>query len=137
MLRNVTDLWRARQELEENYRRLTRAEAQMRTERNRLDLLVDSVADPIIVTDPAGDILMTNAPAERFFTAPTAAASGCAAPRAGQRRAVLVVRLRPDAAERRQRSSAWRERIAVTDPETGRAVPMEAVAGTMMPAPAS
>ena len=41
----------------------------MRTERNRLDLLVDSVGDPIIVTDPAGDILMTNAPAERFFTA--------------------------------------------------------------------
>ena len=41
---------------------------QTRTERNRLDLLVDSVGDPIIVTDPAGDILMTNAPAERFFT---------------------------------------------------------------------
>ena len=69
VLRNVTDLGRARQELEENYRRLMEAEAQMRTERNRLDLLVDSVGDPIIVTDPAGDILMTNAPAERFLTA--------------------------------------------------------------------
>ncbi len=68
VLRNVTDLGRARQELEENYRRLMEAEVQMRTERNRLDLLVDSVGDPIIVTDPAGDILMTNAPAERFFT---------------------------------------------------------------------
>ena len=68
VLRNVTDLGRARQELEENYRRLMEAEAQMRTERNRLDLLVDSVGDPIIVTDPAGDILMTNAPAERFLT---------------------------------------------------------------------
>ena len=40
VLRNVTDLGRARQELEDNYRRLIEAEAQMRTERNRLDLLV-------------------------------------------------------------------------------------------------
>src|SRR5262245_3666023 len=69
VLRNVTDLGRARQELEDNYRRLMQAESQTRTERNRLDLLVDSVGDPIIVTDPAGDILMTNSPAERFFTA--------------------------------------------------------------------
>ena len=69
VLRNVTDLGRARQELEQNYHRLMEAEAQMRMERNRLDLLVDSVGDPIIVTDPVGDILMTNAPAERFLTA--------------------------------------------------------------------
>ena len=68
VLRNVTDLGRARQELEDNYRRLMEAEVQMRTERNRLDLLVDSVGDPIIVTDRSGDILMTNAPAERYFS---------------------------------------------------------------------
>jgi PAS domain S-box-containing protein len=133
VLRNVTDLGRAQQELEENYRRLMQAEAQMRTERNRLDLLVDSVGDPIIVTDPAGDILMTNSPAERYFTADEAGG------KQSQRRVqtnvaqfssfVAGLMLQSGASGIQQR---WRERLVVTEPETGRAVPMEAVAGTMM-----
>jgi PAS domain S-box-containing protein len=133
VLRNVTDLGRARQELEANYRRMMEAEAQMRTERNRLDLLVDSVGDPIIVTDPAGDILMTNAPAERFFTARDSIGKD------SQRRVqsnvaqfssfISGLMLQSGASGVQQR---WRERVVVTDPVTGRAVPMEAVAGTMM-----
>jgi signal transduction histidine kinase len=136
VLRNVTDLGRARQELEVNYRRLIEAEAQMRTERNRLDLLVDSVGDPIIVTDPAGDILMTNSPAERYFTAHEGAVPE------SQRRVqanvaqfssfVSGLMLQSGATGTQQR---WRERLVVTEPETGRAVPMEAVAGTMMSGP--
>jgi PAS domain S-box-containing protein len=136
VLRNVTDLGRARQELEENYRRLMEAEAQMRTERNRLDLLVDSVGDPIIVTDPAGDILMTNSPAEKFFTTHEGGT------KESQRRVqanvaqfssfVSGLMLQTGAMGGQQR---WRERLVVTDPQTGRAVPMEAVAGTMMSGP--
>jgi PAS domain S-box-containing protein len=135
VLRNVTDLGRARQELEANYRRMMEAEAQMRTERNRLDLLVDSVGDPIIVTDPAGDILMTNAPAERFFTAHD---GGKDAQRRVQSNVaqfssfVSGLMLQSGTSGLQQR---WRERVVVTDPETGRAVPMEAVAGTMMAGP--
>lgn len=133
VLRNVTDLWRARQELEENYRRLSEAEAQMRTERNRLDLVVDSVADPIIVTDPAGDILMTNSPAERFFTPPAAAAKqhGLRVQANVAQFSSFVSGLLLQAGVNQR----WRERITVTDPETGRVVPMEAVAGTMMTGP--
>src|SRR5262245_28241412 len=133
VLRNVTDLGRARQELEDNYRRLMQAEAQTRTERNRLDLLVDSVGDPIIVTDPAGDILMTNSPAERFFTAREAGS------RQSQRHVqanvaqfssfISGLMLQSGASGIQQR---WRQRLVVTEPETGRTVPMEAVAGTMM-----
>ena len=52
MLRNVTDLRRATEEIEENYRKLRAAEAEARAERDRLDLIIDSVADPILVTDP-------------------------------------------------------------------------------------
>jgi PAS domain S-box-containing protein len=136
VLRNVTDLGRARQELEENYRRLMEAEAQMRTERNRLDLLVDSVGDPIIVTDPAGDILMTNAPAERFFTPHEGGSKD------GQRRVqsnvaqfssfISGLMLQSGTTGTQQR---WRERLVITDPDTGRAVPMEAVAGSMMAGP--
>jgi PAS domain S-box-containing protein len=133
VLRNVTDLWRARQELEDNYRRLSEAEVQMRTERNRLDLLVDSVADPIIVTDPAGDILMTNSPAERFFTPAEGAGkqiAGRVQANVAQFSSFISGLLLQSGINQR-----WRERITVTDPETGRVVPMEAVAGTMMSGP--
>jgi PAS domain S-box-containing protein len=136
VLRNVTDLGRARQELEDNYRRLMEAQVQMRTERNRLDLLVDSVGDPIIVTDPAGDILMTNAPAERFFTSPTSSDKD------GHRRVqanvaqfssfISGLMLQSGTTGTQQR---WRERLTITDPVTGRPVPMEAVAGSMMAGP--
>ena len=69
VLRNVTDLQPAAREIEENYRRLRVAETAVRTERDRLDVIIDSVADPIIVTDANGATIMTNAPAERLFTA--------------------------------------------------------------------
>jgi PAS domain S-box-containing protein len=133
VLRNVTDLWRARQELEDNYRRLSEAEMQMRTERNRLDLLVDSVADPIIVTDPAGDILMTNSPAERFVTLAEGASKQHALrvqANVAQFSSFVSGLLLQSGINQR-----WRERITVTDPATGRVVPMEAVAGTMMTGP--
>ena len=136
VLRNVTDLGRARQELEDNYRRLMEAQIQMRTERNRLDLLVDSVGDPIIVTDPAGDILMTNSPAERFFTPHDGSNKEI------QRRVqanvaqfssfISGLMLQSGTTGTQQR---WRERLVITEPETGRAVPMEAVAGSMMAGP--
>jgi PAS domain S-box-containing protein len=134
VLRNVTDLGRARQELEDNYRRLMEAQVQMRTERNRLDLLVDSVGDPIIVTDPAGDILMTNSPAERFFTLEEGDSKE--AQRHVQANVAqfssFISGLMLQSGGYQQR---WRERLVITDPETGRHVPMEAFAGSMMTGP--
>jgi signal transduction histidine kinase len=69
VLRNVTDLRRATEELAENYRRMRMAEAEVRAERDRLDLIIDSVADPIMVSDNAGKITLMNPPAERLFNA--------------------------------------------------------------------
>ena len=46
VLRNVTDLARAKEEIEESYRTLRVAQAEVRDERHRLDLIIDSVADP-------------------------------------------------------------------------------------------
>lgn len=68
VLRNVTDLRRATDELETNYRRLQLIEAESRAERDRLDLVIDSVTDPILVTDPDGHLVLMNRPAERLFT---------------------------------------------------------------------
>src|SRR6185503_17451509 len=67
VLRNVTDLARAKEEIEESYRTLRVAQAEVRDERHRLELIIDSVADPILVTDQEGDIVLMNEPAERLF----------------------------------------------------------------------
>jgi PAS domain-containing protein len=97
VLRNITDLRRATEQIEENYQKLRIAEAAVRAERDRLNLIIDSVADPIIVTDSGGSTVLMNAPAGELFTAPPDAAAGSAARRAVQRRALLVVHLRPAA----------------------------------------
>jgi PAS domain S-box-containing protein len=68
VLRNITDLRRATEQIEENYQKLRIAEAAARAERDRLNLIIDSVADPIIVTDPGGATVLMNSPAEELFT---------------------------------------------------------------------
>ncbi|PYQ83016.1 MAG: histidine kinase [Acidobacteria bacterium] len=73
ILRNVTDLRRASEEIEENYRKMRIAEAQARAESDRLNLIIDSVADPIVVTDASGATSLMNEPAERLFTIPSGA----------------------------------------------------------------
>ena len=129
VLRNVTDLRRATEEIEENYRRLRLAEADARAERDRLDLIIDSVADPILVTDSNGNIVMMNAPAERLFTADADASEET-------RRAVqandahfssFVSNLFFEAGVMR-RSGA----IGLVDPRTGEALPVEAISGKIV-----
>jgi PAS domain S-box-containing protein len=68
VLRNITDLRRATEQIEENYQKLRIAEMAVRAERDRLNLIIDSVADPIIVTDQSGATVLMNAPAEELFT---------------------------------------------------------------------
>src|SRR5437667_1860124 len=132
ILRNVTDLRAATEQIEENYRRLKVAEADVRAERDRLDLVIDSVADPILVTDPSGKILLMNAPAEHLFTAPEDVSEGAAD------------------AERAVRSNdahfssfvsnlfltgtglRWRGEISLTDPSTLQPLPVEAIAGKVL-----
>jgi len=70
VLRNITDLRRATEQIEENYQRLRALEGAARAERDRLNLIIDSVADPIIVTDPIGETVLMNAPGEDLFTVP-------------------------------------------------------------------
>src|SRR5207244_12314814 len=75
ILRNVTDLRRASEEIEENYRKMRIAEALARAESDRLNLIIDSVADPIVVTDASGATSLMNEPAERLFTVPARASA--------------------------------------------------------------
>jgi len=129
VLRNVTDLQLAAQEIEDNYRKLRGAEAQVRAERDRLDLIIDSVADPIVVTDANGAMIMTNAPAERLFTAsPDASVEE-------------MLRVRANDAHFSSHVSnlffleatgRFGGELGLADPKTGAPVPVEAISGKIV-----
>ena len=129
ILRNITDLAHAREEIEESYRTLRVAQAEVRDERHRLDLIIDSVVDPILVTDQEGDIVLMNEPAERLFNVP--ASSGEAPQRRvranGANLTSFVSNVLTRTGEQR-----YRGEIQFFDPQTGRLLPVEAVAGTIL-----
>ncbi len=129
ILRNVTDLARAKEEIEESYRTLRLAQAEVRDERHRLDLIIDSVADPILVTDQEGDIVLMNEPAERLFTAPTSAGnSELRHVRAnGAHLTSFVSNVLTRGGEQR-----YRGEIQLTDPVSGRTSPVEGLAGQIL-----
>src|SRR6188768_2854077 len=129
ILRNVTDLARAKEEIEESYRTLRVAQAEVRDERHRLDLIIDSVADPILVTDQEGDIVLMNTPAERLFNAPGIDdESALRRVRAnGANLTSFVSNVLTRSGEQR-----YRGEIQLGDPLTGRPLPVEAVAGTIL-----
>jgi len=128
ILRNVTDLRRASEEIEENYRRLRIAEVQARAESDRLNLIIDSVADPIVVTDASGATSLMNEPAERLFTVPVRAS-------ALEQRWVqandahfssFIAGMLVSADQRRVGE------IALIDPKLGEPLPVEAIAGKIV-----
>jgi PAS domain S-box-containing protein len=129
ILRNVTDLRRATEEIEENYRRLRIAEAHVRAERDRLDLIIDSVADPILVTDPSGNIVLMNAPAERLFTVtPGASDEATRSVRANDAHfSSFVSNLFFAVNEPR-----YRGEVGLVDPTSGDSMPVEAIAGKIL-----
>ncbi len=129
VLRNVTDLARAKEEIEESYRTLRAAQAEVRDERHRLELIIDSVADPILVTDPQGDIVLMNEPAGRLFGAPTSAGE------TAQRRVrANGVNLSSFVSNVLTRSGDERHRgeIPLADPVTGRPSPVEGLAAQIL-----
>jgi len=67
ILREVTDLKRATTELERQFNRVRLAERKSRRERDRLNLILETVGDPILVTDEQARIVLMNREAERLF----------------------------------------------------------------------
>jgi PAS domain S-box-containing protein len=129
ILRNVTDLARAKEEIEESYRTLRVAQAEVRDERHRLELIIDSVADPIIVTDPEGDIVLMNEPAERMFTVP--AEPGDEAQRHVRANGAHLTSFVSNVLTR-SGESRYRGELQLTDPASGRAAPVEGLAGQIL-----
>jgi PAS domain S-box-containing protein len=67
VLRDVTDLRRAANELERQVQRVRLAEIDAKRERDRLNLILENVADPILVTDDRSNISLMNKEAEQLF----------------------------------------------------------------------
>jgi PAS domain S-box-containing protein len=67
VFRDVTDLRRANEELARNFAKLQQAEAVARRERDRLDLIIENVGHPVVVTDANGNFILCNHRAEALF----------------------------------------------------------------------
>jgi PAS domain S-box-containing protein len=67
VFRDVTDLRRANEELARNFVKLQQAESEARRERDRLDLILEHVGQPIAVCDTAGKFILFNRRAELLF----------------------------------------------------------------------
>jgi signal transduction histidine kinase len=129
ILRNVSDLRHATEEIQANYRKLRAAEVEVRAERDRLDLVIDSVADPILVTDSSGNLVMMNAPAERLFEAPPN--EGLAETQRVQANDANFTSFVSNLLFGRSGESRYHGGINLVDPKTGQPVPMEAVSGNV------
>jgi PAS domain S-box-containing protein len=123
VLKDVTDIRHMTEELARSAERIQTADLQIRAERDRLDLVLRSVPNPIIVVDTDNEILTLNAAAQHLF-APT---------RNGGRHDQLA--LANDARFtsflsqlRLEPSSTRRGEVMLTDPDTEEHLEMEVTA---------
>jgi PAS domain S-box-containing protein len=130
VLRDVTDLKSATTELEHQFKRVRQAELKSRRERDRLNLILENVGDPILVTDDQSNIILMNREAERLFDVPEG--TGLKSRRRQEVRAndtkfssfISDFALSPD-----------QTRVALfnlNEPDTGREFPAETVSGKVL-----
>ena len=130
VLRDVTDLRRAGHELERQMQRVRLAEFEATRERDRLNLILENVADPILVTDDQSNIIMMNDEAERLFQVREG----------GKRNYGAIQAIRGNDTKFTSFISEFtlgtaisrRSRMALTDPSTNRELPVEVVSGKII-----
>ena len=130
VLRDVTDLRRAGHELERQMQRVRLAEFEATRERDRLNLILENVADPILVTDDQSNIIMMNDEAERLFQVREG----------GKRNYGAIQAIRGNDTKFTSFISEFtlgtaisrRARMALTDPASGRELPVEVVSGKII-----
>ncbi|HUR92582.1 MAG TPA: ATP-binding protein [Gemmatimonadaceae bacterium] len=132
VLRDVTDLRRAAGELERQVQRARVAEKDVTRERDRLDLILENVADPILVTDDRSNIILMNRQAEALFSLAMSeekATPGTRRERAQSVRAndtkfttfISDFTIHPEPSRR--------EEMSLTVPDSGVELPVEVVSG--------
>src|SRR4029079_13844652 len=92
-------------------------------------LIIDSVADPILVTNAAGDVVLMNAPADKLFSVPEGGGNEAQRHvRANDAHfSSFVSNLLFAGMEQR-----YRGEVGLVDPTTGISLPVEAIAGKVL-----
>ena len=128
VLRDITDLRHAVTEVEVQFNRSRVAEHEARQERDRLNVILENVSDPILVTDEHTNIVLMNPEADRMFVAGDDTGSQLAALiQTNDTRFTTLISnflLRP---ELRQI-----ERITIIEPESGEQFPAEVASSKIM-----
>jgi len=127
VLRDVTDLRRAANELERQVLRVRLAEQKATGERDRLNLILENVADPILVTDERSNIILMNDQAEQLFETRGAEPRSRREIQAVQGNDTKVTSFISEFAL--LATNARRERMTLQHPATNRVFPVEVVSG--------
>jgi PAS domain S-box-containing protein len=130
VLRDITDLRHAVRELEVQFKRSRVAERDVRRERDRLNVILENVSDPILVTDHQSNIILMNPEADRLFVVNEEQLDDRRTRRqiqANDARFTTTVNtflLRPE--------SRCVERIPIVDPATNREFPAEVASSKIL-----
>src|SRR5437763_5194421 len=128
IFRDVTDLRRANEELARNFILLQQAESEARRERDRLDLIIEHVGQPIAVCDSSGKFILFNQRAELLFQERDGMPSpALRAVRNNSVKLTSVISARASGAETRRQAE-----IELIDPEAGNTLPMEITSAEVM-----
>jgi PAS domain S-box-containing protein len=130
VLRDVTDLKRAATELEHQFKRVRQAELRSRRERDRLNLILENVGDPILVTDAQANIILMNREAERLFDVPARADVKAAWRRTVRANDTKFTSMMSEFALSPDQARAVE--LDLDDPETGDSFPVEVVSGKIL-----
>ncbi|HKW45955.1 MAG TPA: ATP-binding protein [Gemmatimonadaceae bacterium] len=130
VLRDVTDLRRAANELERQVQRVRLAEMKASSERDRLNLILENVADPILVTDERANIILMNDQAEQLFQASELQQRSRRQLQAVRGNDTKFTSFISEFAMLDTR--ARRERMALVHPVTGSQLPVEVVSGKIL-----
>src|SRR2546428_3157877 len=120
VLKNVTDIRHIGEEVARGRERLATAEEEVRMERDRLDLILRNVPNPIIVVDNDNQIISMNPAAQRLFKGDTGSSRSGHTALANDARFtsfLAQLRLEPTTSERGE--------IALVDPGSEERLEME------------
>jgi len=122
VLKDVTDIRHMTEELARSAERIQSADIEIRAERDRLDLVLRSVANPIIVVDNDNQIISLNPAAERLFVSRSSDRARQLALGNDARFTSFLSQIRLDA------SPTKRGEVGLTDPESQERLEMEVTA---------
>jgi PAS domain S-box-containing protein len=130
VLRDITDLRRAVTELEVEFNRSRLAEHDARQERDRLNVVLENVSDPILVTDEHSNIILMNPEADRLFIPPPGPEGFGPSRQLIQANDTKFTTLISSFLLRHEQRLV--ERLAIIDPDTGRQFPAEVLSSKIL-----